>query len=81
VTREGAIATGQSMATRFGCDVIVYRIRTWREGVYGCISASRELPREADTFERFAPGGAVAAAIAASTPEQIAPAHAQGSLF
>jgi hypothetical protein len=55
MTRVEAITTGQSMATRFGCAVLVYRIKTWKPDIYGCMSARRELPKEAETFERLEP--------------------------
>jgi hypothetical protein len=55
MTHADAITTGRHMAEHRGFPVVVYRIRTWAPDVFGCIAASRELPPEAETFERFTP--------------------------
>jgi hypothetical protein len=55
MTRAEAVSTGQNAATRFGKVFTVYRLPLWPVGVFGVTAA--DLPREAEKFERLAPGG------------------------
>lgn len=57
MTRRDAISTGQNAAIRFGKAFVVYRLPAWKPDVYGCIGADRELPADAETFERLEPDG------------------------
>lgn len=61
MTRAEAVSTGQSAATMFGRVFVVYRLPGWRADVFGCRKDDPidglNLPKEAELFERLAPGG------------------------
>lgn len=85
MTRKDAITTGSAAALRFGKAFIVYRFPAWPPDVYGCIGADRDLPTEAETFERlepFASGILVLPVRSAPSSKKAKPApDTQGSLF
>jgi hypothetical protein len=54
--RELAIAAARAQCNNFGKTLAVYRLPAWTPDVYG-VRDVEQLPREAETFERFAPDG------------------------
>jgi hypothetical protein len=81
VTRELAIAAARAQCTNFGKTLAVYRLPAWKPDVYG-VRDVEQLPREAETFESFAPDGPPPALSAPPPPTPARqPKVGQRSLF